>query len=247
MKAIILAAGRGSRMGKATAVLPKCRSVLQGKELIQWQFESILGAGIAEIAIVRGYLAETFKFKVKYFDNLKWSETNIVSSLQEAHSWLENDICIVSYSDIVYSQNAVKKLICANEDIVIAYDPNWHQLWEKRFVNVLTDAESFKLVSGKVVKIGGKVDFIEEIEGQYMGLLKITPIGWGKITSYFDSLPQKLIDKMDITMLLQRLINIGVEINAVPIDDQWFEVDSVADLVIYEKTFSKIGSMINDQ
>ena len=71
MKGIILAAGRGSRMGLLTKKLPKCRTVFKGKELIQWQIESLRGAGIDDIAIVRGYLAETFDLNVKYFYHKK--------------------------------------------------------------------------------------------------------------------------------------------------------------------------------
>ena len=64
LKEIILAAGRGSRMGALTNHLPKCRTIFQGKELIQWQLDSLKRAGIGEIAIVRGYLADTFDLGV---------------------------------------------------------------------------------------------------------------------------------------------------------------------------------------
>ena len=65
MRAIILAAGRGSRMGSLTSSLPKCRTIFKGKELIEWQMESLSKSGINEIAIVRGYLADTFNFNLK--------------------------------------------------------------------------------------------------------------------------------------------------------------------------------------
>ena len=98
MKGIILAAGRGSRMGLLTNNLPKCRTVFKGKELIQWQMESLQRAGINDIAVVRGYLANTFDLNVKYFDNKRWAETNMVMSLLSANEWLSNNICISSYS-----------------------------------------------------------------------------------------------------------------------------------------------------
>ena len=62
MKGIILAAGRGSRMGDLTTNLPKCRTLLHGKELIQWQLDAMKAASINEISVVCGYLAETFEF-----------------------------------------------------------------------------------------------------------------------------------------------------------------------------------------
>ena len=125
MKGIILAAGRGSRMGALTDNLPKCRTILHGKELIQWQLEAMEGASVKEISIVRGYLAETFEFDVPYFENERWSQANMVTSLVAAKDWLEKYTCITSYSDIVYSSEAVTKLMKFTGDIVIAYDPNW--------------------------------------------------------------------------------------------------------------------------
>ena len=63
MKAIILAAGRGSRMGNLTTKLPKCMTVLFNKKLIEWQFLSLTHTSISEIGIVTGYLKNTFKLK----------------------------------------------------------------------------------------------------------------------------------------------------------------------------------------
>ena len=60
-KGIILAAGRGSRMGDLTLKLPKCRTIFKGKELLDWQIDGLSVSGLDEISIVRGYLAETFK------------------------------------------------------------------------------------------------------------------------------------------------------------------------------------------
>ena len=65
MKAIILAAGRGSRMGALTNNLPKCRTLLFNKQLIEWQFLSLDNRAISEIGIVTGYLKETFNFSKK--------------------------------------------------------------------------------------------------------------------------------------------------------------------------------------
>jgi choline kinase len=234
-KAIILAAGRGSRMNSLTDLLPKCRTILHGKELIQWQFDSLSSAGVEEIAVVRGYLAETFDYNVNYFENEKWSETNMVSSLLAADSWLQHYDCIVSYSDIVFSDDAVKRLIESLGDVAITFDPNWRELWTRRFEDPLIDAETFKLRNGFVAEIGGKASTIEEIEGQYMGLIKFTPEGWRQVASFLGSLPNEMIDSMDMTSLLQNLIQLGIKITASPIRDRWFEVDSESDLLLYEK------------
>ena len=58
MKAIILAAGRGSRMGNLTDESPKCLVELRARPLLEWQLMAIREAGIDDIAIVNGYKRE---------------------------------------------------------------------------------------------------------------------------------------------------------------------------------------------
>jgi len=239
VKAIILAAGRGSRMGTLTTNLPKCRTVLFGKELIQWQIEALNHAGIEEIAIIRGYLKETFDFNVKYFDNTRWAKTNMVSTLVEANQWLKNETCVISYADIVYSKRSVSTLMESKSDIVITYDPNWLELWSMRFDNPLDDAETFKLDGAYVTEIGNSPDNIDQIEGQFMGLIKISPSGWAKIKEYLNEYKKNEVDSMDMTMLLQGLIASNIEVCAVPIYEKWMEVDTESDLKVYQKEYKK--------
>ena len=237
MRGIILAAGRGSRMGALTDDFPKCRTVLHGKELIQWQLDSFRGADINEIGVVRGYLAKTFNFNLTYFENQRWFETNMLMSLVAANEWLQNEVCIASYSDIVFSVDVVDRLKSASGDIVLSYDPNWKDLWSMRFEDPLSDAETFKLEGNRVVEIGNKATSMDEIEGQYMGLVKYTPKGWKQVCGYLEQFKQSEIDSMDMTMLLQGLIGAGVEVQGVPIMDKWYEVDSESDLRKYEAIF----------
>ena len=82
MKAIILAAGRGSRMKDLTDERPKCLVELRGKPLLEWQLEALREAGINEIAIVTGYKRELLVNRgLTEFHNPRWAETQMVSSL----------------------------------------------------------------------------------------------------------------------------------------------------------------------
>jgi len=247
MKAIILAAGRGSRMGELTSNLPKCRTPFRGKELIDWQLDAIRGAGIQDIALVRGYLAHTFKYDLSYFENLDWQTTNMVRSLMTANKWLNTDDCIVSYSDIIYSKDTVSKLLHEEADIVISYDPNWLSLWSLRFDDPLLDAESFRIDQfNTVLDIGRKVTNQNEIQGQFMGLLKFSPSGWKLISDYLMTLDNNTLDTMDMTTLLQRLIHQGVQVKAVAIDDQWLEVDTESDLAIYTSSDQLVSAYLEE-
>lgn len=242
MKGIILAAGRGSRMGALTSDQPKCMTVLGGKTLVQHQLESLAAGGASEQAIVRGYLAETFELPVTYFENPRWAETNMVASLACATPWLESDDCVVSYSDIVYGADSIRRLLAAEGDIVITYDPNWRELWELRFEAPLADAETFRLdTAGRLKEIGARAETMDDIEGQYMGLLRFSPRGWQTVAGLLAAMDAEACDRLDMTSLLQRLLNDGVVINTVAIAEPWYEVDSESDLRLYEEKFFPPG------
>ena len=235
MKAIILAAGRGSRMGSLTQDQPKCLTVLHGRALIEWQMQALRGAGISEIGIVRGYLAHEFRMNARYFENARWEETNMVMSLAAAHEWLEAETCMVSYSDIVYNGETVDALLSASADIAITYDANWLALWRARFSDPLSDAETFRVGDdGMLLEIGNRAHCVEDIQGQYMGLLKFTPAGWRAARSHLERHDAGRRDRMDMTALLRGLLEQGAGITAIPAVGRWYEVDSESDLRLYE-------------
>ena len=184
MKAIILAAGRGSRMKKLTDEGPNCVVKLRGKTLLDWQLDAFKNAGISEIAIVTGYKRQLLANRgLEEFYNDRWAETNMVSSLACANAWLMEGPCIVSYSDIFYCTRAVALLMENPMPLAITYAPDWLVLWTRRFGNALLDAETFRLnLDNTVSEIGNKPKSVEEIQGQYMGLLRSNlRAGW----SYF--------------------------------------------------------------
>jgi choline kinase len=234
MKGIILAAGRGSRLVSMTENQPKCFAKLKGKSLIDWQLQALRAAGVQDIAVVTGYKSHSFHYDLNYFFNDQWSASNMVTSLVKAATWLEQETCIVSYSDIVYSTDAVRSLQATTGDIVISYDPNWLELWQLRFEHPLDDAESFRVCNGQLLEIGARAGSLEQVEGQYMGLLKITVEGWRQISGYLATLPILEQRQLDMTSLLQRMLTLGAIIKTVPIKDRWFEVDSISDLACYE-------------
>jgi len=236
MKAIILAAGRGSRMKDLTKEGPKCLVELKGKALLDWQLEALRTVGINEISIVTGYKRELLAGRgLVEFHNARWAQTNMVSSLACAEAWLQAEPCIVSYSDIFYSPVAVQSLMDCTTALALTYDPNWLELWTRRFGNPLLDAETFRLNSGNnLTEIGNKPQSLKEIEGQYMGLLRFTPQGWAEMVRIRSSLRSEQFDKMHMTGTLQKVIDQGrVAIAAIAYQGEWGEVDSEEDLIMY--------------
>lgn len=236
MKAIILAAGRGSRMKNLTDERPKCLAELRGKPLLDWQLTALREAGINDIAIVTGYKRELLAYRgLVEFHNARWAETNMVSSLACAAEWLEAYPCVVSYSDIFYDASAVESLIRCKADLAVTYDANWRTLWERRFGDPLLDAETFRLGNnGNLAEIGNKPQTVEEIQGQYMGLLRFTPTGWREVVRIRARLTSEACDRMHMTGTLQKVIEDGmVPVAAVPYSGEWGEVDSAEDLAAY--------------
>lgn len=237
MKAIILAAGRGSRMKSLTDERPKCLVELHGKALLDWQLESLRKAGISEIAIVTGYKRELLvNRELVEFHNMRWAETNMVSSLACAEEWLQTEPCIVSYSDIFYSPTAVRLLIGCLAPLAVTYDPNWLKLWTQRFGDPLLDAETFRLTpEHTLAEIGNKPTLVDEVQGQYMGLLRFTPEGWMEVQRIRSNLTLEQCDKIHMTGILQKVIDAKCfQIEAVPYLGEWGEIDSADDLNAYQ-------------
>lgn len=214
---------------------------LGGRPLLEWQTASLSLAGVEEVAIVTGWRRELLEGRVSStFHNKRWMETNMVMSMVCAAKWLEAEPCIVSYSDIFYPPQAVTSLMACKSDIALTYDPNWLELWSRRFSDPLLDAETFRIdAKARIIEIGNKTKRVEDIEGQYMGLLYFTPTGWNSVRHFLEQIGPTRCDKLDMTSLLSELIEGGASIQAIPIRGRWGEVDSGSDLAIYDEDFQQ--------
>ena len=86
--------------------------------------------------------------------------------------------CIVTYSDIFYEVEAVKLLINNKDNIAITYDPNWQIFGKIDFQILFQMLKLSKKSRWFLTEIGFKTKNINDIEGQYMGLIKFSPEGW---------------------------------------------------------------------
>lgn len=237
VQALILAAGRGSRMGSYTHQTPKCMIPLARRPLIEWQLEAFRKIGIHQVLIITGYLSKKVcvnHAKILFYPN--WKHTNMVGTLEYADAFLEKEDTIISYGDIVFHSSIIEKLLESPEEISLPYDTRWRALWEGRFDDPLTDAESFRIArSGKVIEIGKKTNKLDEIMGQFMGLLKLKKQGWKKIKQILNLMSSSLKKQMSTTTLLDFLIVKGVDVWGVPVQGRWCEVDQIEDIRYYEK------------
>lgn len=108
-------------------------------------------------------------------------------------------------------------------------------LWNRRFTDPLEDAETFRLQVNYLNEIGAKPASLDEIEGQFMGLIKFSPKGWSHVKSKLSKLTVEKLNRLDSTGLLQNLITDGLMIGAVEVNSPWAEVDGEKDLLVYNK------------
>lgn len=242
MKVIILAAGSGNRLKPYTNDKPKCMVELLGKPILQYQVETLNALGLDDILVVGGYHIEKIKgFKFKIIKNEQYDCTNMVSSLFCAEDFInQNEDLIISYSDIIFEKEVLENLLKSNAPIAISVDKNWSNLWQTRMENPLDDAETLKIKDEIYVReLGKKPKKYQEIEGQYMGLIKIRSDFISEFCNTWHSLDKKdTYDGQDfknmyMTSFLQVFINRGIKVEAAFTNGGWLEIDTKDDLELY--------------
>ncbi|WP_419785382.1 phosphocholine cytidylyltransferase family protein [Pseudodesulfovibrio sp.] len=234
-RAIILAAGRGSRMHSLTQDRPKCLVELGGRPLLEWQLNALRVGGISDILVVTGYMGHKLSGNFKTLENPDWATSNMVTTLTKANQWLREGPTLIAYSDILYRPEHVRALACADGDLAMTYDTLWRELWGLRFEDPLSDAETFRQEGGILREIGAHTDSYADIQGQYMGLLKCTPAGWERVHGILSGLGSEGVAGLDVTALFKMLLSHGVAIQTIPVKGGWCEADSGDDLAQYEE------------
>ncbi len=241
MKAVMLAAGSGTRLLPHTQDRPKCLVKLFGKPLLEHQLEALGNAGVEDFVIVTGYRSEQLQsYPGRKYYNADFLTTNMVHSLFCAESEFDDDL-LLAYTDIVYHPSLIQTLIRSTEEINILIDLDWKRLWALRLEDPLCDAETLKLDSeGFVLELGKKPRTENEIEGQYMGLLFIRRDSLRLIRSIYHAMSRdltydgKAFPQMFMTSFIQVWIDRGLKVKAVPVRSGWLEVDTAKDLALYE-------------
>ena len=248
-KVILLVAGEGKRLRPYTLDRPKCMVEINGISLIDRQLAVLKAEGLDDIVMIGGYKADMLKREgIKLKINPRYYETNMVWTLFSAEEELEGDV-IVSYGDIVYSREILQALLKSDANIAVTIDKEWESYWRARNEDPLDDAETLKLrEDGTISEIGQKPKSLDEIEGQYMGLIKLSAKGVLQIKEIYknavedSTLLGKPIDNAYMTDLLQAVINAGYPVHSVPVFAGWVEVDTVDDLKS-DTTLSQINSI----
>ena len=243
MKVIILAAGRGSRLGDRTKDRPKCMVEVCGKTILERCIATLEEAGITrkDIGIVTGYRKDLISVAgVHYFHNENWEHTNMFLSMMEAQDWLTIEPCHVCYSDVIFSANAIKSLASSDASLAITYYTGFWELWNLRMEEPLSDLETFKIDDrNMLLEIGKKPQAKRDIMGQYMGLIRFTPESFDWVLKTIETPLPKTIAKLDMTTLLQGMLEQGYPIQAIAVNELWLECDTQQDIEAYEANYKE--------
>ncbi len=239
MKVIILAAGQGTRLRPLTNDRPKCMVELLGKPLIKHQLDVLNSKNITDIYVATGYLEEKISFsqiKGKYY-NPRFDQTNMVVSLFSAVEMMEGDDLLITYGDIVYSDEVIDKVLTDESEISVVVDKGWEVYWKARMENPMDDAETLKINEvGDIIELGKKAHAIKEIQGQYIGMIKVRKDFVSRFINFYSELDKsenydgKDFDNMYMTSFLQKITEELIPLKPIYINNGWMEIDEPSDL-----------------
>lgn len=244
-KAIILAAGMGTRLRPLTDDRPKCLVALAGKPLLDYQIDVLQSAGIFDIHVVGGYMADKLgRSDITLHVNKEFETTNMVYTLFRAEEELRGEEnVVISYGDIVYEATVLQKLLRCESEVCVVSDREWLRYWRARFSDPLDDAETFRVdYRGRIISLGGKPETTDEVEGQFIGLMKFRKDSLSNLKKAWLNLQSVLkpgqADALYTTDLIQHLIDHDWEVSPVFIENGWAEVDSPTDLAVAKDFFT---------
>ena len=229
MRAIILAAGIGSRLKPHTDTIPKCLFEVGGKPLLRRYLEGLVALGIPEAVFVVGHLKEQVKaeatrvpapIKVRFVENDQFSSGNILS-LWRARQEFDDDVLIMD-ADVLFPQELLARLLASTDANAIAVDEQFQDTGEER--KVLCE-------DGWVVAVTSNVSQDSRIRGEAIGLLRLSVEGAEVLRGVLEELIETGNDVADYHEAVRDLaaeVPIGVvEVGDLP----WIGIDVEEDLL----------------
>lgn len=229
MKAVILAAGQGTRIRSVHGERPKCLIEVDESTILDHQLEALLMAGIDEVAIVVGYEKEQIINHVKhgnpygqaihFIENPAFAITNNIYSLWLATEWLGGDSFVCLNADVIFDPGILSAAVRTRAPISMIVDP----LWRDETMKVI-------IAGNRVLRMSKKISR-EDFSGTYIG-----------ITVFDDSIQERFFARMErlisggrvnefFNVAVQELADEGVHVGYTGTDGlPWAEIDDPLDL-----------------
>ena len=252
-KAIIVAAGRGRRLGSNTDDIPKCMVKVADRPILHWQLRALAAAGIRDIVVVRGYLAERIDpgtSPARFIDNREWEHNNILASLMCASEEFAGGFYF-SYCDIVSAPGVVARLATeaknpASASLIV--DRRWADAYQGRDLHPVSEAELAAVDSpaGRVVQVGKGAVPAANAVGEFIGLAHFSSVGAAALVDHWQRALRaggldapfgraKTLRQAYLTDALNAMADAGDRLDPVFIDGEWREIDTPQDLAAAEQ------------
>jgi len=230
MKAVILAAGQGTRIRSVHGEHPKCLIEVDGSTILDHQIEALSLAGVNDIAIVVGYEKQQIishvmarsvasNQHIHFIENPAFSISNNIYSLWLALDWLRGDSFIVLNADVIFDPGVLQSAVRPYAPISMIVDP----LWRDETMKVIIEDDRVIEMSKKIAR--------EEFSGTYIGITVFAK----SIQNQFFRKMNKLIDAGRVNeffnVAVQQLADEGVHIGFTSTEGlAWAEIDDPVDL-----------------
>jgi choline kinase len=246
MKAIIVAAGRGRRLGPETSEIPKCMVAVGGRSILHRQIDALRAAGATDFVIVRGYLGDRISapgVSLRFVDNPEWQTNNILASLIFAAHEMDGDF-LFSYSDIVFAPLHARLAAAAKGDVGLIIDRRWRDTYQGRVQHPVSEAELASVrttAAGDIVdRVGKNVVSPEQAVGEFTGLAKFSAAGAASLKqvwkdAFAAGLEQPFgraahLRQAYLSDALNAMADRGTTLAPLLVDGQWREIDTEEDL-----------------
>lgn len=227
-KAILLSAGKGSRLLPLTAERPKCLIELSGRSLLEWQLDVLQDAGIADIVVVTGFAEETVaavtdgRRGVRTLFNPFYHVADNLGSVWMARSELDRDTLLLNGDTLISS--ALLRMVLDSNPGPIAVTVDEKESYDADDMKVLRDGDRLLRI-GKALETG-------QYNAESIGLLAFRGEGPGLFAAQVD----RMMRKPDGTRrwylrAIDALALAGADIRTVSIrGEEWQEVDFPEDV-----------------
>ncbi|MBI4610496.1 MAG: isocitrate lyase/phosphoenolpyruvate mutase family protein [Candidatus Rokubacteria bacterium] len=260
VRVIIIAAGSGKSLLPLTEDRPKCLLEIKGRSILDRQLETLRACGIHDVVLVRGYRKEKVTIPgIRYYDNDRYEETGELYSLFAAEPELQGRLLFL-YSDIIFDQAVLEKLLRSRADVAIAVDRSWPDHRDrllplsKPMDLVITrnpPAPRHRFLSSEdedtVVRIGQWLP-PEEATGEFIGMALFSERGCHRLRDLWARLraahrgtfhEADSLERASLTDLLQRLVDDGEPVSCVDVYKGWLEVDTFED---FQRAWAEVKS-----
>jgi len=226
MDALILAAGKGTRLGLNDS--PKCLIEFGTSSLIEYQIKCLNELGIKNIHIITGYFPEKIKSKIgdsaNYIHNPDFSNTNNICSILCAKNFMSDDfICI--YGDLFFDKKILKKCFSSKKDIVLTVEKNLRE-----------ETSRVKIKDDKIILVNKNINF-NEADGNFIGMAKFSKNITKKLFNSIEKIAKK-DSQSYYTSAIEDLIQNGTDVHFVTTENlSWMDIDTPDDLIHAQELF----------